>query len=64
MRKCPVCEAAVSIDPPPATFPFCSDRCKVIDLGKWLSGSYRIPDRATDDGDAPAPPPAPTDKLH
>lgn len=22
--------------------PFCSDRCRVIDLGKWASGAYRI----------------------
>lgn len=25
-----------------AEFPFCSDRCRVIDLGKWASGEYRI----------------------
>jgi hypothetical protein len=24
------------------SFPFCSDRCRVIDLGKWASGAYRI----------------------
>jgi endogenous inhibitor of DNA gyrase (YacG/DUF329 family) len=24
-------------------FPFCSDRCKLIDLGRWLGESYRIP---------------------
>jgi endogenous inhibitor of DNA gyrase (YacG/DUF329 family) len=23
-------------------FPFCSDRCRLIDLGKWASGGYRI----------------------
>jgi endogenous inhibitor of DNA gyrase (YacG/DUF329 family) len=23
-------------------FPFCSDRCRTIDLGKWASGGYRI----------------------
>jgi uncharacterized protein len=23
-------------------FPFCSDRCRMIDLGKWASGAYRI----------------------
>jgi hypothetical protein len=23
-------------------FPFCSDRCRVIDLGKWATGGYRI----------------------
>jgi uncharacterized protein len=25
-----------------AHFPFCSDRCRLIDLGKWASGGYRI----------------------
>lgn len=30
--------------------PFCCERCKLIDLGNWATGSYRIPDRdATDD---------------
>ena len=24
-------------------FPFCSDRCKLIDLGRWLDGRYQIP---------------------
>jgi hypothetical protein len=23
-------------------FPFCSDRCRLIDLGKWASGAYKI----------------------
>lgn len=26
----------------PAHFPFCSNRCKSIDLGKWLNEEYRI----------------------
>lgn len=26
-----------------AHFPFCSDRCRLIDLGKWADESYRIP---------------------
>jgi len=37
---CPICKKVVkSTD---ADFPFCSDRCRVIDLGKWSSGSYVI----------------------
>ena len=28
-------------------FPFCSERCKMADLGQWLGGTYRVP--ATDD---------------
>jgi hypothetical protein len=34
------------------TFPFCSDRCKLIDLGRWLDGKYQIA-VAGDDEDAP-----------
>jgi hypothetical protein len=26
--------------------PFCSERCKLVDLGRWLKGDYRIPDPA------------------
>jgi uncharacterized protein len=38
--RCPICKKAVkSTD---ADFPFCSDRCRVIDLGKWSSGEYVI----------------------
>jgi endogenous inhibitor of DNA gyrase (YacG/DUF329 family) len=25
------------------TFPFCSERCKLIDLGRWADGRYQIP---------------------
>ncbi len=28
-------------------FPFCSGRCQLIDLGRWLGEEYRIPDRDT-----------------
>ena len=38
--KCPICKKAVQPDGP--WFPFCSDRCKLIDLGKWASGEYVI----------------------
>ena len=39
-------------------FPFCSSRCKTIDLGRWLGESYRIPageadDEPPDEPDAP-----------
>jgi len=27
-------------------FPFCSPKCKLIDLGRWLGESYRVPDKA------------------
>jgi uncharacterized protein len=38
--KCPVCRKAVEKDHP--EFPFCSDRCRLIDLGNWSSEKYVI----------------------
>ena len=44
--RCPICKKPVkSAD---ADFPFCSDRCRQIDLGKWASGQYVIPVTPTD----------------
>ena len=38
--RCPTCRKIVLATDP--DFPFCSDRCRVIDLGKWISGGYVI----------------------
>ena len=38
--RCPTCKKPVSSSD--AEFPFCSDRCRTIDLGKWASGAYVI----------------------
>jgi endogenous inhibitor of DNA gyrase (YacG/DUF329 family) len=38
--RCPTCRSLVAASGP--DFPFCSDRCRQIDLGKWASGAYRI----------------------
>jgi uncharacterized protein len=38
--RCPTCARIVAMGEP--AFPFCSDHCKSIDLGKWASGAYRI----------------------
>ena len=42
--RCPICErwmeGASPADWP--EFPFCSPRCKTIDLGRWLDGKYQI----------------------
>ena len=37
---CPTCKKLVTATD--ADFPFCSERCRLIDLGKWASGAYRI----------------------
>lgn len=38
--RCPTCGTLVLPNDP--EIPFCSDRCRKIDLGKWASGAYRI----------------------
>ena len=37
---CPTCKKPVEISS--EDFPFCSDRCRLLDLGKWASGDYRV----------------------
>jgi hypothetical protein len=44
--RCPICKKAVKSSD--ADFPFCSDRCRLIDLGKWASGAYVISSPLTD----------------
>jgi endogenous inhibitor of DNA gyrase (YacG/DUF329 family) len=43
--KCPTCRAPVARDPgrPNKLLPFCSERCHLVDLGRWLGEEYRIP---------------------
>ena len=45
---CPRCGKPAPYSPVNAWRPFCSERCKMIDLGKWAAEEYRVPD-------APAP---------
>lgn len=40
LLRCPTCSTLVTEKD--ENFPFCSDRCRTIDLGKWASGGYRI----------------------
>ena len=43
-KRCPICGKPAD----PATPPFCSKRCRDVDLNRWLSGTYVIPGRPTD----------------
>jgi len=38
--QCPICGKEVKLEDP--FVPFCSDRCRIIDLGNWASEKYRI----------------------
>ncbi len=42
--RCPICRKRPAAD---QYFPFCSDRCRTIDLGRWLDGAYQIPVKPT-----------------
>jgi endogenous inhibitor of DNA gyrase (YacG/DUF329 family) len=52
---CPICKkpSTARHDPknPNRFAPFCSARCRDIDLGRWLDGKYQIPVDQTDEGD-------------
>jgi endogenous inhibitor of DNA gyrase (YacG/DUF329 family) len=46
--RCPVCrkvmnEAGLQNSREGGFYPFCGNRCRMIDLGKWFDGDYRIP---------------------
>lgn len=40
VNQCPICGGPVRSTEPP--FPFCSSRCRMVDLGKWMDGSYQL----------------------
>jgi uncharacterized protein len=44
--KCPICKKPVKAEAP--DFPFCSERCRLVDLGKWARGAYVITSPVTD----------------
>lgn len=39
--KCPICGKTSDVNADPVG-PFCSERCKMIDLGRWLGEDYKI----------------------
>jgi endogenous inhibitor of DNA gyrase (YacG/DUF329 family) len=57
---CPQCGTMVEWDAKNRYRPFCSERCKMIDLGAWANESYRIPiaeeDESLDQDSAGEPP--------
>jgi endogenous inhibitor of DNA gyrase (YacG/DUF329 family) len=45
--SCPICHKAAARE----FAPFCSHRCKMVDLGKWVTGAYTVPVVEFDDID-------------
>lgn len=60
--KCPTCGKPVEFKDNPFR-PFCSERCKLIDLGRWVNEEYRVPGKQVplDQSDADAPSNSPED---
>jgi endogenous inhibitor of DNA gyrase (YacG/DUF329 family) len=55
---CPRCGAATAFTPENRWRPFCSERCKIVDLGAWANEEYRVPaPLAPHPDDAPDTPP-------
>ena len=50
--KCPTCGTAVEWVPDNKWRPFCSDRCRLIDLGAWATDQYRVAGETPLDNDA------------
>ena len=50
--RCPICRSEVSWEDNPHR-PFCSERCRLLDLGGWIEGGYRIPGKEIEPKDKP-----------
>ena len=47
-RHCPICRKPTDSESSPE-FPFCSERCKLLDLGNWASEKYVISEPVIDE---------------
>lgn len=56
---CPACGQPAVFAPANRWRPFCSERCRVGDLGAWASERYRVPASAAPDTDEAGPPATP-----
>jgi uncharacterized protein len=45
---CPTCRKPAAPRSENPSAPFCSSRCRQLDLGRWLGEEYRVPDRSLD----------------
>lgn len=59
--ECPICKKPV--EPGVETAPFCSKRCRMVDLNRWLEGKYQVPAVEGDGDDVEGIVDAPDDKA-
>lgn len=50
---CPICKKPADLSPKNRFRPFCSERCQLIDLGKWADGDYADPNSSAADDEHP-----------
>jgi endogenous inhibitor of DNA gyrase (YacG/DUF329 family) len=60
LMRCPICHCEFESDQSPA-LPFCSERCRTIDLGRWLGEGYLMPIPTDPDAESPAAEAPPAD---
>ncbi|MBU8897814.1 DNA gyrase inhibitor YacG [Corallococcus sp. H22C18031201] len=56
LPNCPICKKPVAPRAENPAFPFCSRRCRAVDLGRWLGEEYRMPERHTEEREDELPP--------
>ncbi len=45
---CPTCDMQVDLELAHKSLPFCSERCRLLDLGRWLNEEHALPCEAQD----------------
>ena len=53
ITPCPVCKKPAEPRGKNPSFPFCSDRCRRVDLGRWFGEEYRVPSTPADGEEQP-----------
>ena len=50
--ECPICQKHITVTAKEEApyRPFCSERCKMVDLGRWFDGTYRVTESPDADG--------------
>jgi endogenous inhibitor of DNA gyrase (YacG/DUF329 family) len=62
MARCPTCKDPVKPRDENEAYPFCSPRCRAVDLGRWFTGAYVVPGKLTErEGGEPGPDSDPPD---
>ena len=52
--RCPICKKPTDSDSD-KDFPFCSERCRLMDLGNWASEKYKVSEPAADESESETP---------